>query len=129
MTRHGRLRAVFNSGHRNGGIVAIQERGSTRRYSTFAPLALALPDTMVGLPRTLNSRSITIVMQRHAGQRELRRFDVGHPDPALDATYRQILLWRRDVELNSDPEMPAGMRNRFADNWRSLTSIADARLG
>ena len=123
---NGRLRAVFNSGHRKGGIVAIQERGSTRRYSTFAPLALALPDTMVGLPRTLNSRSITMVMQRHAGQRELRRFDVGHPDPALDATYRQILLWRRDVELNSDPEMPAGMRNRFADNWRPLISIADA---
>ena len=96
MTRHGRLRAVFNSGHRNGGTVAIIERGSTRRYSTFAPLALALPDTMLGLPRTLNSRSITIEMQRHGGQHELRRFDVNHPDAALDATYGQILLWRRD---------------------------------
>ena len=77
---NGRLRAVFNSGHRNGGTVAIIERGSTRRYSTFAPLALALPDTMLGLPRTLNSRSITIEMQRHGGQHELRRFDVNHPD-------------------------------------------------
>ena len=123
---NGRLRAVFNSGYRNGGTIAIQERGSLRRYSTFAPLALALPDTMLGLPRTLNSRSITIVMQRNAGQRELRRFDVSHPDGALDATYRQILLWRRDVELNSDPEMPAKLRNRMADNWRPLISIADS---
>jgi len=36
---------------------------------------------MVGLPRTLNS--ITIVMHRYAEQRELRRFDVGHPDGAM----------------------------------------------
>jgi hypothetical protein len=123
---NGRLRAIFNSGHRNGGTVAILERGSPRRYSTFAPLALALPDTMVGLPRTLNSRSITIVMERHAGQRELRRFDVNHPDLALDATYQQILRWRREAELNPEPEMPARVRNRFADNWRPLLSIADS---
>lgn len=122
---NGRLRAIFNSGHRNGGTLGITERGSPRSYSTFAPLALALPDTMLGLPRTLNSRSITIVMQRDAGQHELRRFDVNQPDGALDATYRQILLWRRDVQLKSDPEMPANLRNRIADNWRPLISIAD----
>ncbi|SDK15083.1 MULTISPECIES: DUF3631 domain-containing protein [Bradyrhizobium] len=123
---NGKLRAVFNSGHRNGGTVAHVERSSTRRYSTFAPLALALPDMYGTLPRTLNSRCITITMERHSGQRELRRFDVNHPDAALDAAYGQILLWRRDAELNPEPEMPAGMRNRFADNWRPLLSIADS---
>jgi hypothetical protein len=123
---NGKLRAVFNSGHHTGGMVAIWERGATRRFSTFAPLALALPDIMSGLPRTLNSRSITVTMQRYDGQRELLRLDANHPDPALDAAYTQILLWRRDVELNSDPEMPAGIRNRFADNWRPLLSIADS---
>jgi hypothetical protein len=35
----------------------------------------------------------------------------------------QVLLWRRDVELKSDPDMP--LRNRMADNWRPLISIAD----
>ena len=29
-------------------------------------------------------------------------------------------------ELNSDPEMPAKLRNRIADNWRPLISIADS---
>jgi ElaB/YqjD/DUF883 family membrane-anchored ribosome-binding protein len=120
---NGRLRAVFNSGHRAGGTVAISERGSTRKFATFSPLALALPE-MRGLPRTLNSRSISITMER--SQRKLWRFDANHPDPALDAAYTQILLWRREVQLNPDPEMPAGMRNRFADNWRPLISIADA---
>jgi hypothetical protein len=121
---NGRLRAVFNSGHRKGGAVAIMERNSLRRFSTFAPLALALPDVIFGLPRTLNSRAITITMERYHGQRELRRLD--RFDPALDAAYHQCLLWRGDVQLNVDPEMPTGLRNRFADNWRPLISIADA---
>ncbi len=125
---NGRLRAVFNSGHRNGGTVAIWDRGTTRKFSTFAPLALALPDIMSGLPRTLNSRCITLTMQRYDGRRELRRLDANHPDPALDAAYTQILLWRRELQqqLNPEPEMPAGIRNRFADNWRPLISIADS---
>jgi hypothetical protein len=121
---NGRLRAVINSGHRNGGTVAILERGVTRKFSTFAPLALALPDAMAGLPRTLNSRCITVTMQR--SQRELRRFEPYRPDAALDECYEQILLWRNDVELDADPEMPTELRNRLADNWRPLISIADS---
>jgi hypothetical protein len=120
---NGRLRAVFNSGHRNGGTVAISERGATRKFSTFAPLALALPE-MRSLPRTLDSRSISIAMER--SRRALRRFDANDPDRALDTAYLQIFLWRREVQLNPAPEMPAGMRNRFADNWRPLLSIADS---
>jgi hypothetical protein len=125
---NGRLRAVFNSGYGNGGTVANWDRGATRSFSTFAPLALALPDIVFGLPHTLNSRCITLTMQRNDGQRELRRFDANHPDPALDAAYAQILLWRRELQqqLNPEPAMPAGMRNRFADNWRPLISIADS---
>jgi Protein of unknown function (DUF3631) len=121
---NGRLRAVFNSGHRKGGMVAIAEKASVRRFSTYAPLALALPDMFGVLPRTLNERSITISLERSDGGGKLKRFDAVHPDPALDAAYTQILFWRRETELNPDPEMPA--RNRWADNWRPLLSIADA---
>lgn len=120
----GRLRAVFNSGHRAGGSVAISERGETRRFSTFAPLALALPDAMAGLPRTLNSRCITLMMER--AQRKLRRFEPYRPDAALDANYQQILMWRNDAELDADPEMPEELRNRLSDNWRPLLAIADS---
>jgi hypothetical protein len=125
MQPNGRLRAVFNSGHRNGGSVAIREQGGTREFSTFAPLALALPDVLYGLPRTLNSRSITITM--HRSQRELKRLDPIRPDHALNVAYDQILLWQNDPGLlDLDPAMPVGMRNRFADNWRPLLSIADS---
>jgi hypothetical protein len=121
---NGRLRALFNSGHRAAGTLAIVERGELRRFSTFAPLALALPE-MRGLPRTLDSRAVSITMERST--RGLKRFDANRPDLALDAAYLQIFMWRREVKLDPDPEMPAALaRNRFSDNWRPLISIADA---
>src|SRR4029077_18681769 len=68
---------------------------------------------------------IKIVMERHDGSRKLKRFDLN--DVAdLDQIYRLILLWARNVKLNPDPPMPAELRNRQADNWRPLISIADA---
>lgn len=123
---NGKLRAVFNSGHRNGGTVAQMERGELRTFSTFAPLLLALPETVQGLPRTLNSRCITLQMRRTDGQRELKRILPYRPDAALDAAHDQILMWRKDAVLDSNPEMPEGIRNRLADNWRPLLSIADS---
>jgi hypothetical protein len=121
---NGRLRALFNSGHRAAGTLAIMERGELRRFSTFAPLALALPE-MRGLPRTLDSRVVSITMERST--RGLKRFDPNRHDPALDAAYLQIFMWRRDVKLDPDPEMPAALaHNRFGDNWRPLISLADA---
>src|SRR5215831_2130859 len=124
---NGRLRAVFNSGHAQGGTGSLREDRESREYSTFAPLGLALPIAFGGLPDELNSRSITIALERYAGGRKLKRFDSKHPDAALDAAYAQILLWRREVELDPDPEMPVGLGiNRIADNWRPLLSIADA---
>jgi Protein of unknown function (DUF3631) len=116
-----RLRAVFNSGHRRGGRGALQENGGTRKFDSFSPLAMALPDMFGVLSRTMNERCITILMER--SQRTLKRFDAR--DFAFDTAYTEILLWQRETKLNPDPAMP-GVRNRFADNWRPLISIADA---
>jgi hypothetical protein len=121
---NGRLRSVFNAGHRHGGNIVLLEDGEAREFSIFAPLALALPDAAGGLPRTLNSRSITMMMERSS--RKLKRFDALRPDFALDAAYEQILLWRNDVELDDDPPMLEGLNNRIADNWRPLVAIASS---
>jgi hypothetical protein len=124
-TSNGRLRAILNSGHSVNGTATIMDQGEPRTFSLFCPVAVALPDVLFGLPRTLNSRSITITLQRSA--KTLKRLDMIRPDPALDAAYQQILMWVNDLHpLESDPEMPAGAANRFADNWRALISIADA---
>ncbi|WP_377828847.1 hypothetical protein ACFKHW_38110 [Bradyrhizobium lupini] len=54
------------------------------------------------MPPTLDSRSISITMER--SRRSLTRLDVNHPDPALDAAYQQILLWRRDLQQGAEEE-------------------------
>jgi hypothetical protein len=113
------LRSVFNSGHRRGGAVSRFVGGWSRRYPTFAPLAIAA----IGmLPLPLLHRSIVINMQRSAAQ--LRRLD--EADAAFAWTRKAIRDWAAKVKLTPDPEMPPSLRNRAADNWRPLLSIADS---
>jgi Protein of unknown function (DUF3631) len=116
------LRAVLNSGHRKGGSVVRFVGGQPRRFSTFVPVALA---SIGSLTLPLMSRSVRIHMVRHDGMRPLRRFDETATDD-LDAVYRHIFLWAKSATFNLDPEMPAEVRGRQADNWRPLIAIADA---
>jgi len=121
LAQNGRLRAIYNSGHRYGGGVTLMQRGRPHKYSTFAPLALAAIGT---LPLPLMHRAVVIPMARHDGRRPLRRYD--GLDSALNAAYALLLRWTRDVELDADPELPPDLHNRLADNWRPLIAIADA---
>jgi hypothetical protein len=121
------LRSVLNAGHRRGGSVDRLIRGWPVAFDVFAPVALA---SIGSLTLPLVSRSIVISMRRHDGAQTLRRFDAA--DTAdLDVVYSHIRHWVRQVELgqvalNRDPDMPAGMHGRQADNWRPLLSIGDA---
>jgi Protein of unknown function (DUF3631) len=113
------LRAVLNSGHRKGGSRTLLVKDAPRRFSTFAPLAIAAIGV---LPLPIMHRSIPIHMERST--RVLRRFDEN--DPAINHTYAMIRAWARDVELQHDPELPSELRNRQADNWRVLISVGDS---
>ena len=44
----------------------------------------------------------------------------------LDAVYSHIRRWATSAMINHDPVMPAEVRGRLADNWRSLIAVADA---
>jgi hypothetical protein len=113
------LRSVFNSGHRRGGSINRFVGGEPRRYRTFAPLALAA----IGmLPLPLLHRSVVISMQRSSAQ--LRRLD--EASQVFNLARQGIRKWSVTVQLNQDPEMPPALRNRAADNWRVLISIADS---
>ena len=117
--RNGPLRSVVNSGHQKGGSHTRVIKDAPRRFSTFAPLAIA---TIGALPLPIMHRSLVIHMSR--ATRKLRRLD--ETDQAINVAYGMIRTWAHDVQLNHDPELPTELRNRPADNWRPLISIADS---
>src|SRR5262249_11732370 len=118
----GALRAVLNSGHRRGGFRRHLVAGQPRKFSTFAPIALA---AIGGLTLPLMSRSVVIHMTRHDGTAPLRRFDRDDTRD-LDIIYSRLKTWARSATINPDPAMPDELHGRVADNWRVLIAIADA---
>jgi len=96
-----------------------------RVLSTFSPVAVAAIGTP---PLPVMHRSIVIHMERRDGRRQLTRLDRDDADTNADLNiaYRMMVSWARDAELDSDPPLPAQLRDRQADNWRPLIAIADA---
>ena len=87
---------------------------------------------MIGkMPSTLTSRSIRIELQKKqpgANVKPLRVDRLDHLKPLL----QQAARWVADnkIKLGAiDPDMPAGIGNRTADNWRPLIAIADVAGG
>ena len=120
------LRAVINGGHHCDGTFMRVLDGQIVRFSTFAPLAFA---AIGKLPVPVMHRSLIINMVRDPAAAELIRFD---PKTNLDqqqdcnTVYREVFNWAQKCKLHLDPPMPGTLRNRPADNWRVLLSIADA---
>jgi hypothetical protein len=112
------MRSVFNSGHRRGGGISRYVSGRSRKFPTFAPLA---PAAIGDMPLPLLHRAFIINMQRSTTA--MARLD--EQDPVFPATRAEIGKWAAACKLNSEPDMPASLRNRVADNCRALFAIAD----
>lgn len=117
--RDGYLRRVVNSGHSAAGKITKLVQGEWRAFSTFSPMALA---TLERLPLPLIRRSIIIRMAMTPCK--LLRVEMHHDD--FDIVRRDIIDWAQGRQLHRAPEMPPALKNRIADNWRVLISIADA---
>ena len=119
------LRGILNSGHRKGGAVlrSVGDDHEPRWFSTYGACAIAL----IGqLPATLTDRSVPITLTRRKRDEDITPFRldrVAH----LVVLARKLARWTADNEIAiaaTEPEMPAGIFNRAADNWRPLLSIA-----
>ena len=121
------LRGVLNSGHNRRSAIIIRTVGDDhepKQFSTWCPKAIA----KIGkLPPTLTSRSIHIQLQRKTPAEvvePLREDRISHLEPLA----RKAARWAADnfaVLKASDPELPATLHSRIADNWRPLIAIAD----
>ena len=112
-------------------IISAGEPRLSRRYFLSSPFQ-AGGRRCRGTPRlaiksSVRGRGIVIHMERSPSE-TLTRFDpktiVEQEDCAI--IHRETFLRARQIQLNPDPAMPEGLRNRPADNWRVLLSIADA---
>jgi hypothetical protein len=125
------LRGILNSGHARHMAYVWRTDGDNyqpRPFSTWAPMAVA----KIGkLPATLADRAIEIRMRRALPDEQIERFRRRH-EAELAVIIRKAARWAQDhVEelAAAEPDMPAGLRNRAADNWRPLLAIADAAGG
>jgi hypothetical protein len=116
------LKAVLNGGHRKGAKRVLVVKGSVVKFSIYAPMAFAA----IGmLPLPLMHRSITIEMSRATGP--LAKFDASDPEIVRELllTHAEAARWAEDATPALDPPLPKTLKNRPADNWRVLISIAD----
>lgn len=127
---HGKddLRGILNSGHRRSSAFVTRVVGDDFEpctFSTWAPTAIA----MIGrLPSTLEDRSLIVRMRRRRADETVARLRADRC-PELDVLGRKASRWAADnidTLRDADPDVPACLQNRAADNWRPLIAIADA---
>lgn len=122
------INGIINSGHRRSMAFVLRCDGDDhepRQFSTWAPNVIA----MIGKPQdTIVDRSILIQMRRKKPDDAVQRFIPHKAEPGLKILASKISRWRDDNFMalcNADPETPAGLNDRAADNWRPLLAIAD----
>ncbi len=124
------LRGVLNSGHRKGGSVlrTVGDDHEPRSFSTYSACAIAL----IGqLPGTLADRSVPITLTRRKRDETITPFRLDRVEH-LVVLARRLARWTADNAVAiaaTEPEMPAGLYNRAADNWRPLLAIATVAGG
>lgn len=121
------LRGTLNAGHKRGGQHLRCEGDSheVKPFKTFAPVALAGIGALSG---TLASRSIFIRLKRATKGEVQGRFDSRHTEHEQRLN-RKLARWAEDHiwQLGiADPNLPADLFNRAADNWRPLFAIVEA---
>ncbi len=122
---NGTLRAVFNSGHREGGGIRRVIKNMVKNFPTFTPMTIAAIGT---LPLPLMQRSIIIHMEKTTGD-SIERFDKKNPTAIgrVNVVYGFVSRWScSKPALDLNPDLPKELKNRIADNWRPLIAIANS---
>jgi len=125
------LRGLLNAGHNRAGAFVIRAVGDDHDptpFSVWAPKSIAL----IGkLPDTLADRSITIRLNRRRRDETIERQRLDRMEGFV-ALAQQTARWaadNMDALREADPEVPAELHDRAADNWRPLLAVADHSCG
>ncbi|MGH7091421.1 MAG: DUF3631 domain-containing protein, partial [Stellaceae bacterium] len=127
------MRGIINAGHCRANATVLRtvetrEGYEVREYAVFGPLAIA---AIGKLPGTIEDRAIKMAMRRRRPDEAVERLRL---DRLGDFTplARRAARWVADYLARlraADPEVPAELHDRAADNWRPLVAIADEAGG
>ena len=132
MDQRGELIGIINSGFTRSGAIA-RRCGDNKQghkpliFTTFGLIAIARILQMGSIPKTLQSRSIMVWMQRAKPGEKIARITSIDRD-SMKKLAGQLAAWgAANVKalVDADPKMPEGFRYRLADKWRQLFAIAD----
>jgi putative DNA primase/helicase len=130
MRENEEMRGLLNAGHRRGAMVYRCEGdgNEVRAFSAYAPAMLC---GIGALPGTLHDRSIVIHLER-AKSDELKAYFDSQKTQREAELCRKLARWcddNRERLATANPELPHGVFNRLADNWRPLFTIAKVAGG
>jgi len=113
----------------NGGALrCVGDDSEVRRFSTYAPVAMAGIKLHKILPPATLSRSFVITLERAVEGEIAEVYDREKHQQGLLTTGRKIARWcadNRETVRAIRPSLPTNARNRRADKWRPLFSIAE----
>ncbi len=121
------MTGIINSGHRKKTATVWRCTGddhTPKPFSSWAPTVIA----MIGEPQdTIVDRSIKITMRRKRPEEKVARFIHHKAEAKLKELAQKAARWcsdNLDDLKDADPQMPDGLHDRAADNWRPLFAIA-----
>jgi putative DNA primase/helicase len=134
LARNEMMRGVINAGHSRAtasvlrSVVDGKDGWESRRFNVWAAVAIA---AIGDLPGTIEDRSVKIALRRRRADEPVERFRIDRL-AEYEPLARKAARWAADhdaVLSAADPEVPAELHDRAADNWRPLLAIADAAAG
>jgi hypothetical protein len=127
------MRGVINAGHCRATAIVLRtvetrDGYEVREFALWGAVALA---AIGRLPGTIEDRAIKVAMRRRRPDEAVERLRLDRLD-GLTPLARRAARWttdQLDTLRAADPDIPAELHDRAADNWRPLLAVADAGGG
>jgi hypothetical protein len=127
------MRGVINAGHCRATATVLRtvetrEGYEVREFSVWGAVALA---AIGRLPGTIEDRAIKVALRRRRPDEPAERLRLDRLEE-LAPIARRVARWTTDnldTLRATDPDVPAELHDRAADNWRTLLAVADAAGG